>query len=71
MTFDHVLAVLKLLIAPIGSIIKKEKAPAPVAVVPSSSALAVNFDSRDLAILCLCVALVFTALAAYSLAMRR
>ena len=70
MLFDHVLELLKLIVASIGSvgsIAKKEKAPA--AVVPSSSALA--FDSKDFAILCLGFAIVFTTLALLSVAATR
>lgn len=72
MLFDHVLEVLKLIVASIssvGSIAKKEKAPA--AVVPSSSALAATFDSKDFAILCLGIALVFTTMALLSMAAAR
>lgn len=67
MTLDHGLPVLKLIVAAIGAIIKREKAPTPVAVTPSSSALALNFDSKDMAIFCLGVALVFSTLAVISL----
>ncbi len=60
MTFDHLLVPFKLLTA----IFKREKAP--VAASPSSSTLV--FDSRDAAIYCLCVALIFSTLAVFSLA---
>jgi len=72
MILEHVLAVLRFIVGPIISAVKKEKAP--VAIVPSSSALAVNsFDSEDFAIICLClgIALVFSTLAVLSLAATR
>jgi hypothetical protein len=63
MTFDHLLAPLKLVTA----IMKKEKAP--VAVVPSASTLV--FDSRDAAIYCLSISLIFATLTVLILAARR
>jgi hypothetical protein len=72
--FDQILAVLAGVLKFLPAInIKKETAVVPVSLapvaVPSSSTL--TFDSRDAAIFCLCVALIFMALTAVFLAARR
>lgn len=75
--YDHILEILAGLVKLLPAInVKKEKAPVlPVApatlapvVVPSST---LTFDSRDAAIFCLCVALIFLALSNIFLAARR
>ncbi len=59
MTFDHILALFKL-----GTLfVKKEKAP--VVVAPSSSSIV--FDSKDAAIFCLSIALIFAVFAVLNL----
>lgn len=60
MIFDHLLALLRLIVP----FMKREKAP--IVAYPSSSALV--FDSRDAAIYSLCIALIFTTLAVSFLA---
>jgi len=71
MNFDHVLGVLKLLVTSVSGVVKKAKEP--VTAVRSSATLAVNggLDSRDIAIICLGIALVFSTLAVLSLAAAR
>jgi hypothetical protein len=62
--FDHILALLKLGTSIGTSIVKREKAP--VAVAPSASSAV--FDGRDLAIIFLSIALIFSTLAFFTLA---
>jgi hypothetical protein len=61
--FDHILALLKLGTSIGTSIVKREKAP--VAASPSSSTIV--FDSKDAAIFCLSIALIFAVLAVLNL----